>query len=854
MSEPEGSPADPLDRDRATPVSGDAQRGGASLAATAVGTQLRNAVTLGGGQRSETTPAVVMPVRYELGEHLAAGGQGDVHRVYDRLLRRDLVIKVLGDWWDDDDVAAARFIQEAQITAQLQHPSIVPVHEIGTLDDGRPYYTMSEVRGRTLSAVIEAVHAASTEGWAPEPGGVSFRRLIDCFHRVCEAVGYAHTRGVVHRDLKPANIMLGPFGEVLVLDWGLARIGQQTHSDEPTLSSSRGDDDSMLSQAGAIAGTAGYMAPEQASGGALLGPPADVYALGMILREILTGKPPGLSERMGMLSAIVASPERPIPDELLAIAGRATSTDAAERYPDGAAIAVEVAEFLDGARKRERARELLTQAEQMGPRIAELERESAELIRRARAILDPLPPSAPAEAKEPGWDIEDAAHGKRLEADLVTVERNRLIDLSLTEAELPEAHALLAAHYRELHQAAEARRDPAARTIEQQLRAHDRGAHSAYLAGRGLLTLRTTPSAQIELRRYETRGRRLVDHHVRDLGPAPLHELELERGSYLLILRAPGHHEVRYPVSIGRQEHWNPIRPGSTEPTPVVLPRLGELDDDEVYVAGGPFWCGGDPLAAGEVMPRQQVWVDGFALRRHPVTNAELLAMVNALISEGRPEAEEIALAVVPRHRGTTAGEAGTLIWTRNADGLFEAGADDEGLTWAPALPTFMVNWHSAMHYAEWLSARTGRRYRLPGELEFEKAARGADARAFPWGDHFDATWACMRLSRESSLRPAAIDEFPVDTSPYLARGLAGNVVEWCADEYRREGPAITRGRYLVPDGVRASDPPCDRTLRGGCFLFDSFLLRAATRHSTASVVRDVSLGFRLARSLTPTP
>ncbi|MBP6849079.1 MAG: SUMF1/EgtB/PvdO family nonheme iron enzyme [Kofleriaceae bacterium] len=793
--------------------------------------------------------AITPPDRYQLGKHLAGGGQGDVYRVYDRQLRRDMVMKILGEWWCDDPVAIARFVQEAQITAQLQHPSVVPVHEIGALADGRPYYTMAEIRGRTLASVIEAVHAASSAGWSPEPAGVSFRRLIDYFHRVCECVGFAHVRGVVHRDLKPHNVMLGPFGEVLVLDWGLARIGKQIDAAVRGPSTTRGDDDALMSQAGSIAGTAGYMSPEQAAGEVELGPPTDVYALGMILREILTGTPPSLPERMGVLAPIVATAERPLPDELIAIAERATRHALAERYPDGGELARAVEAFLDGARKRERARELLAQAEAVGPRIAELEREAGELTRQARAILDGLPPSAPAEAKQPGWELADAAAGKRLDAELATVEMNRLIDLSLIEAELPEAHAMLARHYRALHVAAEARHDPNARTIEQQLRAHDRGEHAAYLAGMGALTLVTEPPAQVELRRYELRGRRLVDEHVRDLGVTPLRALALPRGSYLLILRAPGHHEVRYPVAIGRQEHWDPVRPGDATTTPVVLPRLGEVDDDEVFVAGGPFWCGGDPQAAGEVMPRQRVWVDSFILRRDPVTNRELLAMANALIADGTPAAEALALSIVPRHRGSTVGEAGTLIWPRNDAGAFTLATDDEGITWQPEMPTCMVTWHGAVAVAEWHAQHTGRRYRLPGELEFEKAARGVDGRAFPWGDHFDPTWANMRLSCDDGLRPRDVALFPVDASPYLARSLAGNVCEWCGDDYRREGPPLLDGRYAPPrDGSAA--PPTNRTLRSGCFLFDAFLLRAATRHDSMSIMRDISVGFRLARSL----
>jgi serine/threonine-protein kinase len=463
-------------------------------------------------------------------------------------------------------------------------------------------------------------------------------------------------------------------------------------------------------------------------------------------------------------------------------------------------------------------------------------------------VLDQLPPFSDSARKVPGWELEDRVRELYEQADLETLRMTQLVDSSLTEAELPEAHALLADHYRQLHETAERTNDPTAARLELVLRSHDRGEHAAYLAGTGALTLRTDPpTAEIELRRYERRGRRLVDEHVCQLR-GPLDTYELPRGSYLLILRAPGHHDVRYPIAIGRQEHWTALRPGASEPDPIVLPVLGSTGAAEIYIAGGPFICGGDPQAAGEVLPRQRVWVDSFVMRRQPVTNRELLDMVNALIDEGDPLSEEIALGVVPRHRGTTAGEAGTLVWPRDDQGHFALGADDEGVIWEPNAPAFMVNWHGALTYAEWLSRRTGRPYRLPGELEYEKAARGADARAFPWGDFFDPTWACMRQSHEVGLRPVGIDEFPVDESAYGVRHLAGNVVEWCADEYRREGPPVRDGLY-TPPLVTSDASPADRTLRGGCFLFDAFLLRAATRHNTGSIVRDVTLGFRLVRS-----
>ncbi len=803
-------------------------------------------VLLRGTQLPRVAPEIGVPEkRYELGEHLASGGQGDVYRVYDRQLRRNMVMKLLAKEWTEDAVSLARFIQEAQVTAQLQHPSIVPIHEIGTLTDGRPYYTMAEVRGRTLESVIEAVHEASTETWTIEPGGYGFRRMIDVFHRVCEAVGYAHSRGVVHRDLKPLNIMVGEFGETLVLDWGLARLRGGVADPVGVPSISRTEDNSLVSIAGSVAGTVGYMAPEQANGVAEIGPGADVYALGMILRQILTGAAPGFAEMMGLSVPIMVSPHRPVPDDLVAICARAIEQEIPCRYADAGELARAIGDFLDGARKRERALELLNDARALVPKIAALQDQAAALETQARGILDLLPPNGEVASKEPGWQLEDRARALRVDADLVTHEMIGLVESSLVEAELPAAHALLASHYRSVHEIAERSGDGVARKLEVQLRAHDRGEHAAYLAGGGALTLHTDPPAEIELRRFELRGRRLVDEHVRHLGTRPISALELPRGSYLLILRAPGHHEVRYPVSIGRQEHWNPRRPGSTAPHPVVLPPLGAIGDDEIYVPAGPYIAGGDPQAAGEVMKRQRVWVDSFVMRRTPTTNAELLEMVNALVDDGHVE---LAESVVPRHRGTSTGEAGTIVWPRDAAGHFTLGTDDEGMTWETGSPVFMITWHAAMAYAAWLGRRTGRAYRLPGELELEKAARGVDARSFPWGDFFDPTWACMRLSHDM-LRPVSVDQFPVDTSPYGVRHLAGNVVEWCADEYLREGPPLVDGRYEPPRALTAEVPPAERTLRGGCFLFDSFLLRAATRHNSPSIIRDVTVGFRLARS-----
>jgi serine/threonine-protein kinase len=171
-------------------------------------------------------PANPLQERYvDLGL-LGTGGMGEVRRVHDRRLGRTAALKSLRRELATHGPARARFVAEAEITAQLTHPGVIPVYDIGTLGDGRPFYTMKEVTGRTLAAAVAALHTMSA------PGEPELRRVVSLFVRVAETIAYAHDRGITHRDLKPDNVMIGAFGEVLVLDWGLARLGAQAEADE----------------------------------------------------------------------------------------------------------------------------------------------------------------------------------------------------------------------------------------------------------------------------------------------------------------------------------------------------------------------------------------------------------------------------------------------------------------------------------------------------------------------------------------------------------------------------------------------------------------------------------------------
>jgi serine/threonine-protein kinase len=239
------------------------------------------------GLTAALTPDAAGPA---LRECLGVGGMGEVYRFGDSALQRDLAVKVLKSELAGDADARRRFLREARVTGSLQHPGVVPVHGLGRLADGRPCYTMKLVRGRTLADLLR-----------DEPGSPERQpRLLVVFEKVCQAVAYAHSKGVIHRDLKPSNVMVGEFGEVQVMDWGLAKV--LSHDEpapaaeeptEPAETVARAAEAAGLSRAGAALGTPSYMPPEQAAGDwDIVDERADVFALGAMLCEVLTGRPP----------------------------------------------------------------------------------------------------------------------------------------------------------------------------------------------------------------------------------------------------------------------------------------------------------------------------------------------------------------------------------------------------------------------------------------------------------------------------------------------------------------------------------------------------------------------------------
>lgn len=298
---------------------------------------------------------------YVVSREVARGGMAVVYAAHDPVFGREVAIKVTRDGQN-----ARRFVVEAKVTAQLSHPGIPPVYALGTLADDRPLLAMKLIEGRTLADEL----AASTPSDLP--------RLLGAFEQICQTVGFAHAQGIIHRDLKPANVMVGSFGEVLVMDWGLAReVRSENRGARNEIQDASGGNSSTPSsefrapnfeetEAGQVKGTPAYMAPEQARGEPV-DARADVFALGGILATLLTGKPPFLSDTVkntvqkaavadlgdcfGALDACGADAE------LVAMAKRCLSASPGQRYADGAAVAAAVAAYRTGVEDRLRRAE-----------------------------------------------------------------------------------------------------------------------------------------------------------------------------------------------------------------------------------------------------------------------------------------------------------------------------------------------------------------------------------------------------------------------------------------------------------------------------------------------------------------
>lgn len=777
--------------------------------------------------------------RYTLRETLGSGGVGDVVAALDREVRRVVALKTLQRNRAGDHVASSRFVEEARITAQLEHPNVIPVYDLGIAPDGQPYYTMRVVKRRTLRDVLSRPALRSQYPMV---------RLLGAFLQVTRALAYAHSRGVVHRDVKPENILLGDFGEVYLADWGIARVEPestlQLHSEASSPPPGISDP----------AGTIGYMAPEVLKADrAVIDHRIDLFALGVVLYEMLAGASPFPGRIAPEIVLATCTKEPRPPRELMPgtpllledLCLQMLAKDPKNRPASCDDVANRIEEFLEGAKERERRREeartLCTRAGEMVASYAELEADRERLQKEAHALLEPLKGWESVEKKRAGWQQQEAARRAEKDAALRLAEAIELYTKALGyDNDSEEAHAGLADLYWSRARAAESERSAAQQIYYEALvMEHDRGKYAALLRADASLSLRTNPNgAHVVAQRYYERDRVLVCGDERYLGRTPLADVRLEPGSYLVTIKSPGHRDVRYPILLGR---------GDTHDAEVNLYSDEEIGRGFIYVPGSVMFFGGDPEAYNG-LPRQRAYVPDFAISEMPVTFRDYCAFLDSL------EKTDPALAL-KRAPSDLRGSEGMIV-VKGKEGWmpYEQLVEGEARKMFPPdtdwnIPVCLVDWFDARAYCEWLGERTSAKIRLPGELEWEKAARGADGRAYPWGEWFDPTFCKTRDSRSFTQQPEPVGTFSTDTSPYGVRDMAGGMREWVGDIVGEKTLAELAAEAEPAPGTERGESPW-REIRSGNWNQDHKWARSASRGGAYGLTRGSGLGFRLAKSL----
>lgn len=761
--------------------------------------------------------------RYLLGGELGRGGGGRVVKAFDRHLGRSVALKALLEWPQSREVVEA-FVEEAQATGQLEHPNIVPIYDIGRLPDGQVFYTMKRVRNRSLRDALEGLRAGDPD--VVEEYGQT--RLLTIFLQVVQAIHYAHVRGVIHRDLKPDNIMLGDYGEVHVMDWGLARILQKGVVTERSLR--------MRSDSGAenqTVGTPAYMPPEQARGDlASVDERSDVYSLGVILYEMMTLRQPSTrSTVMETLMAVIAdpitpprraAPDRNISEDMEQIIMRALEKEPAKRWASAKHLHDAVEKYLDGRNERE-ARRHLYEGERQSSLYDRARGEVLELEQEVRELAARIEEWRPVEDKRALWRVEDRLRDARTR--MVRKFGDAVRDLTQSLAYVPDfvpaRRALSRLLWSRFRLAERDNNELEQLTYENLLRQYDDGTYLARIDGEATCSFHLgLRRAELFLSRHVERDRCMELGNATHIGSAPVATTRVSRGGYLLRVKAPGAPLVRVPLFLRRSE---------PEVHEITVARRENVLPGYLFIHGGQTIIGGD-REAFDALPRSRQPVDHFCIQQYPVTFREYIAFLDAL-AEGDPERVE---AHLPRIR-----EGEGLLVTRDAAGGFrpapiliegpmrELYPEGSGAEWH--LPVLGINHEDALAYCRWRSEETGFPITLPTELEWERASRGADGRVYPWGNHFDPTFCKMNASRRMPSQPEPVGSFPVDRSPFGVHDMAGGVREIVANPN--------------PDGAEV-------VVRGGSWAADARFCRVGTRSHILRDARLSNVGLRTAYRL----
>ncbi|MEM7261057.1 MAG: bifunctional serine/threonine-protein kinase/formylglycine-generating enzyme family protein [Planctomycetota bacterium] len=728
--------------------------------------------------------------RYRIEGFVGEGGMGEVFQGRDALMRRQIAVKYLRAGHVSNAAAVRQFWTEVVHAGLLDHPCVPPVHDVGIDDRGRPFYVMRLIKGRSLRQVLEDNEASDPEATDSEWG---LPRFLSTFVQVCGAIQFAHDSEILHLDIKPDNVMVGEYGDVYVVDWGLS---------EPATSSPQR----------AARGTPSYMAPEQTRSGQALTAAADVFALGALLYELCLRRRafPGKSTTEVFTRIRAGDFERGDPWErcpasLREVIQQALSTDPDQRTSSAGEVAKQVRSFLDGRRDRQRRRQRahreLAEAQEELRRAGD-QREHAQSMQRELELRRPEP-WASADEKAAFWDQEDD-HDRIVRASQMHLDR-AVQHLLRAREDAPDDMLIrraLADIYTERFAEAERHGDRfQLHFLEMQLRRLELPEVDQFLEGRGRIEIACDrPPSQLSLHHVVERRRVLS---VGERIELPLDNLTLPSatpGRYQVEVEVPGRRAVRAPLRVTRGESVRLELRSRTE---------AEIGEEFVQIPAGPFVMGGDELTF-KSHPRTVVEVDEFAIGRFPITWEEYRVYLQALADESLSNAEE-NLPRLP-----SADDAWVI-----KDGQVLYG--DIRQDW----PIFSVTFDQAQAYCRWRSTRDGRTYRLPTDAEWEKAARGVDERIYPWGDRFDPTFCKNADSTPEKSQPEPVGEYPTDRSPYGVQDMAGGIREWCNSWF--------------------SEKDSLRLVRGGSWNFSSIGAHCAYRLGCAPNLAYPFIGFRLA-------
>jgi len=786
----------------------------------------------------ETAP----PGGLDLGPHyldeglLGSGGSAVVRQARDLRLGRPVALKIMRATAAASPELRARFEVEARLVARLDHPGVATVLEAGQLQqlNQRPYQALRIVRGHTLG------HEFATPVRTARERTVTFRARAEMVLRVAETIAHMHAHDVVHRDLKPANCMVGQHREVVVLDLGMAAFPGAVQAELPAISTT----DPLITLYGRISGTPAFMAPEQARGHKT-GPHTDIHALGVLLHCAWAGMP-SVGTRSQTLVAAAAGQlfDRTCladaPDDIRALITAALSPDPAQRPPTARAFAQRLGHWLDGSVQVVRATSRVRASERAHRELQQLLSQANTTDARRTTLKHHLGPRPALSHMTELWDLESRASRLRRQAARVRARRDTLLQEALTlSPDHPTARQRIADHAVAAHQAAVHRGDEQAAAaalwcLERQDVDHR---HAHYRSGQGAWQVHTSAPVRIEVKPLLEKDRRLIpgDTGARTSGTVTEWAVRLPIGPWQARLHTEDGRVITVPFVVRREE----------QPAPFIhIPGPDTIPPDFAYIPAGAFWSGGDPGAYGEVQTDGvHQTLDGFAIARHPVTIGEWIEFLDHLLHTVGPE---VALDHTPGPQSVEARVRQPMLIRLASGGTHFEPISSHATSNTPVV---LVDMASTRAFIAWRSAHDLREYRLPYELEVERAARGADRRLFPWGDTYHPSFAATSASFSSDPGyPPSVNAFPLDVSPYNVHGLGGGVSTRCEDPYAASGPTRRGDTWSVARGE-----PDTCVAKGGTYVSGTGKSRISSRVRASHGLRAYSLGLRLCMSVGPT-